>query len=101
MGWSEAPIKFDVINLINIIESILLKFEDQKYLPISFQWENKYFYTIHQVESFYNLVGMISSFKGQFYYHSILYIVTEGKYLEGRYDILEPDKKEIVQHAAK
>ena len=36
MGWSEAPIKFDVINLINIIESILLKFEDQKYLPISF-----------------------------------------------------------------
>ena len=47
------------------------------------------------------LVDIVSSFKGQPHYQSIVDIVTEGKYAAGGYDIIDPNKKNIVQQAAK
>ena len=67
------------------------------------------FYTLHQgnitnakeIIKINNLVDMVSSFKGQIHDQSIVDIVTEGKYAAGGYDIIDPNKKNIVQQAAK
>ena len=42
------------------------------------------------------LVDIVSSFKGQPHYQSIVDIVTEGKYAAGGYDIIDPNKKQVV-----
>ena len=67
------------------------------------------FYTLHQgnitnaekLEKMNNLVDMVSSFKGQIHDKSIVDIVTEVKYAAGGYDIIDPNRENIVQQAAK
>ena len=44
---------------------------------------------------------MTSTFKVQIHDPNIFDILTEGKYPVGGYDILDPYKKEDVQHASK
>ena len=49
------------------------------------------------LEFFNNLVDMASAFKDKICDKAIVDIVTEGKYHVGRYYILHPYKKEIVE----
>ena len=44
---------------------------------------------------------MVSAFKGQIHDKSIVDIVTEVKYAAGGYDIIDPNRENIVQQAAK
>ena len=53
------------------------------------------------LEKFNNLVDMAYAFNGQLHNQDIVDIVTEVKYLGGSYDILEPEKKEILLQSAK
>ena len=62
------------------------------------------FYTLNQgnmsnedyLEKFNNLVDMAYAFNGQLHNQDIVDIVKEGTYLGGSYEILEPEKKEIL-----
>ena len=48
------------------------------------------------LEKFNNLMDMESTFNGQLHDQAIVDIATKEKYLGGSYDILDPQKKEIV-----
>ena len=100
---------FYALELVNLINSIIFKFEVQKYLPILLHQENTNFYTLYQVnitnedylDKLNNLVEMESTFKGNIHDQDIIDIVTEVKYLGGGYEILETDNKEAVKQASK
>ena len=47
-GWSEASEKFDVLDLINTINSIIFKFKEHNYIPISLHQSETNFYNLHQ-----------------------------------------------------
>ena len=84
---------FYALELVNLINSIIFKFEVQKYLPILLHQENTNFYTLYQVnitnedylDKLNNLVEMESTFKGNIHDQDIIDIVTEEKYLGGGY----------------
>ena len=100
---------FYALELVNLINSIIFKFEVQKYLPILLHQENTNFYTLYQVnitnedylDKLNNLVEMESTFKGNIHDQDIIDIVTEEKYMGGGYEILETDNKEAVKQASK
>ena len=84
--WSKASTKFDVLDLIKIINSVIFKFKYQKCLPLFLHQAKTNLYTIHQVntsnseylENFNNLVGMECEFNGQIHYQAIVYIIPGG-----------------------
>ena len=93
---SEASTKFDVLEIINIIKSVIFKFEDKKFLPLFLHNARINFYTLNQgsvsnADYFghsNNLVDIACVFKGQLHNQDIVDIVTEGGYPGGSYKIL-------------
>ena len=89
-----------VLELININNSKILKFEEHKYLTLSLYQANKNIYTlcimsnVEYLENLNNLVDMEYAFKGKNHYQAILDIAIEVKYPGGEgYKTLNPYKK--------
>ena len=55
----------------------------------------------YYLDKFKNIMDMVSSFEVKLYDQDSVDIVTEEKYLGGRYEILYSDKKETVQQSDK
>ena len=53
------------------------------------------------LNKFNNPVDMESAFKVKLHEQAIIGIVSEEKYMWGRYEIIDPNKKEVVQQEAK
>ena len=72
-NWNIISIEFDLLWLIASIKSVIFKFEDQQYLPLSLHYAKTNFYSFRQhhlsnteyLENFTNLVDMAESFEGQ------------------------------------
>ena len=87
-GWSQIATLFDILEIVNIIKSIIFKFGDRKYLPILLHQLKTDFFTMKKcnmnkadyLDKFNNLVDMTSVLKGQLHYQYIVDIFTEGKH---------------------
>ena len=71
--WMTVSTEFDLLGLMKTIRSVIFKFEDQHYLPLSLHHVKSNFYYFRQInlsnpeylEKFTNLVDMAESFDGQ------------------------------------
>jgi hypothetical protein len=71
--WATISVVFDVLGLITRIKSIVFKFDDQKFLPVSLHQAKQNFYSLRQgtmsnteyLEKFNNLVDIASSYDGE------------------------------------
>ena len=71
--WMTVSTDFDLLGLMKTIRSVIFKFEDQCYLPLSIHHAKLNFYCFRQnnlsnpeyLEKFTNLVDMAESFDGQ------------------------------------
>lgn len=78
--WGRVSAAFDVLGLIQLIKSIVFKFDDQKFLPVSLHQVKQNFYSLHQgnasnaeyLEKFNNLVDIASSYDGEIHDTAIL-----------------------------
>ena len=72
-NWDTISTDFDLLGLIASIKSVLFKFEDHRYLPLSLHYANMNFFSFRQhnliitqqLEKFTNLVDMAEYFEGQ------------------------------------
>ena len=72
-NWDIISTGFYLLGLTKSIKSVIFKFEDQRYLPLSLQYAKTNFYSFRQhhignteyLEKFTNLVDMAESFEGQ------------------------------------
>ena len=72
-NWDIISTYFDLPGLISSIKSVIFKFEDQRYLPLSLHYAKTNFYSFRKhhlsnteyLEKFTNLVDMAESFEGQ------------------------------------
>ena len=71
--WTAVSSAFDVLGLTKLIKSIVFKFDDQKFLPVSLHQAKQNFYSMRQgtltnaeyLEKFNNLVDIASSYDGE------------------------------------
>jgi hypothetical protein len=70
--WDQVSTVYDLLGLTRLIKSIVFKFDDQKFLPVSLHQAKQNFYIMRQgqmtnaeyLEKFNNLVDIASSYNG-------------------------------------
>jgi hypothetical protein len=71
--WAQVSSAFDVLGLTKLIKSIVFKFDDQKFLPVSLHQAKHNFYSLRQgtmtnaeyLEKFSNYVDIASPYNGE------------------------------------
>ena len=92
-NWDTISTDFDFIGLIASIKSVIFKFEDQRYLPLSLHYAKTKFYSFRKhhlsnteyLEKFTNLVDMAESFEVQLHDKALVDIAVS----------ISPDNKDI------
>jgi hypothetical protein len=82
-NWTQVSSTFDVLELTKLIKSIVFKFDDQKFLPVSLHQAKQNFYSLRQgtmtnaeyLEKFTNLVDIASSYNGKILIRDSRYIL--------------------------
>ena len=99
-------IVFDLLGLMKTIRSVIFKFEDQRYLPLSLHHAKLKFYYFRQnnlsnpeyLEKFTNLVDMAESFDGQLH-DQALKKIAQGMWPDTKdvewVDVPEPRKTKL------
>ena len=72
-NWDIISTEFNLLGLVASIKSVIFKFEDQRYLPLSLNYAKTKFYSFRQhhlsnteyLEKFTNIVDMAESLEGQ------------------------------------
>ena len=93
LNWDTISTDFDLLGLIASIKSVISKFEDQQYLPLSLHYAKTNFYSFKQhhlrnteyLEKFANLVDMAESFEDQLHDKALVYIAVS----------MSPDTKDV------
>ena len=108
--WTTVSTEFDILGLMKTIRSVIFKFEDQRYLPLSLHHAKSNFYYLRQnnlsnpeyLEKFTNLVDMAESFDGQLHDQALTNIAqgmhTDTKDVEW-VDVPEERKIELNEQA--
>ena len=85
-NWETVSIQYDMLGLIEAIKTIIYKFGDQKYLPLSLHHANRNFYAFRQgnlpnpeyLNRFMNLVDMAESYDVELYDQSMFKIAQDS-----------------------
>ena len=92
-NWDTTSTDFDLLGLIASIKSVIFKFEDQQYFPLSLHYVKKNFYSFRQhhlsnteyLDKFTNLVDVAESFEGKLHVKALVDIAVS----------MSPDTKDV------
>ena len=84
-NWETVSYQYDMLGLLGAIKTIIYKFEDQKYLPLSLHHAKTNFYALRQgnlpntdyLDRFMNLVDMSESYDAKLYYQAMFKIAQD------------------------
>ena len=85
-NWETVPSHYDMLGLLEAIKTIIYKFEDQTYIPLSLHHAKRNFYAFSQgnlpnpdyLDRFTNLVDMADSYDAKLYDQAMIKITQDS-----------------------